>query len=319
MNRSVLIGVFCAMSGAVTYGLNPFFAIPMYEHGIMPMSVLFYRFLIACFLLGLVMLYRQESFRLPFQYWGHVFMAGVLLALSCVFWYMTFNILDSGIGATLLFVYPVLVAFIMAIFFRERLSRVTISGIALSLLGIAMLCQPGAGARISSLGILFIFLSALTYAIYIVGVNHSRLKELTPTCLTFYAMLFALPLFLISLSGGSDLQALTTWHDVGNAFGLGLFPSMLSFLLMAVAIRHIGATQTSVLGALEPVTAVMIGMFCFGEHMSFKLMSGIVVILIAVTLVICGQNNAINLPGVKHIRRFLRYRKYRRSRKALAK
>lgn len=47
--------------------------------------------------------------------------------------------------------------------------------------------------------------------------------------------------------------------------------------------------MTSVLGALEPVTAVCIGAFVFGEAFTWQQGLGIVLILIAVTLIILGK------------------------------
>ena len=54
------------------------------------------------------------------------------------------------------------------------------------------------------------------------------------------------------------------------------------------AIQYIGSTPTAILGALEPVTAIIFGITIFGERMTLRESIGIVMILIAVTLVIAG-------------------------------
>ena len=53
-----------------------------------------------------------------------------------------------------------------------------------------------------------------------------------------------------------------------------------------LTVRHIGGTLTSVLGALEPVTAVVIGAVAFGEAFTATEAVGIALILVAVVLVI---------------------------------
>ena len=136
---------------------------------------------------------------------------------------------------------------------------------------------------------IYILLSALTYAIYIVAVKQSRLRELTPGTLTFYALLFSIIVFLIPLRFGADLQMLSSCKMIVNAGGLALFPSLCAFLFTALAVHRIGPTQTSIMGALEPVTAVTIGVFFFHENMTWKLILGIIIILAAVSLVICGN------------------------------
>ena len=282
-------GVILGILAAITYGMNPFFGIPLYQEGMTPLSVLFYRFFFATVLMGGVLLLRQESFRLPFWYLPHTIGAGILLGLTCLFWFLTFRIMDSGIAATILFVYPVMVALIMFFFYRERLKLSTFWGIVMAVAGVVILCQPGSGSKVNTEGLIYILLSALTYAIYIVAVKQSRLRELAPGTLTFYALLFSIVVFLVPLRFGADLQMLSSWKMVLNAAGLALFPSLCAFLFTALAIHRIGPTQTSIMGALEPVTAVTIGVFFFHENMTWKLLLGIIIILGAVTLVICGN------------------------------
>ena len=286
------IGYICAVFAAVTYGMNPFFGLPLYAEGLTPLSVLFYRFSLASLLMAGVLFFSKESFRLPKRYWLHTFCGGILVGLTCLFWFLSFRIMDSGIAATILFVYPVMVAMIMFLFFREKLSVTTITGTAIAIAGVVLLCQPGSGARFSMAGLIYVILSALAYSIYIVGVKESRLRELSSATLTFYTLLFAIPVFLIPLRMGADLQAIPSIKALCNAIGLGLFPSLLSFLLTAVAVKHIGPTQTSVMGGLEPVTAVLIGIFFFREHASFQTVIGIIMILAAVTVIICNKTPA---------------------------
>lgn len=283
-------GFVFACVAAITYGLNPFFGLPLYAEGLSSLSVLFYRFLFATILLGAVMAVRRKSFYLPKRYWLHCAGSGVLVALTCLFWFMTFRIMDSGIAATLLFVYPVMVAVIMLVCYGERLNKGTVAGIIMALCGVAILCQPGNGSRINVTGLIYILLSALSYAVYIIAVRQSRLHELESEKMTFYALLLAVPVFFAALRFGADLQMLPSGKALFNALGLGLFPSLCSFLFAALAVRRIGPTSTSVLGALEPVTAVLIGFFFFHENMTWKTVCGIFLILFAVSLVICMQN-----------------------------
>ena len=46
---------------------------------------------------------------------------------------------------------------------------------------------------------------------------------------------------------------------------LALIPTVVSLVLMTVAVHAIGSTPTAVMGALEPLTAVVIGVTIFGE------------------------------------------------------
>ena len=54
---------------------------------------------------------------------------------------------------------------------------------------------------------------------------------------------------------------------------------------MVKAVKIIGSTPTAILGALEPVTAVAIGVNVFGEALTTRLIAGIILILGSVMLV----------------------------------
>ncbi len=293
MNRRAL-GYLCGIISAVSYGMNPLFGLHLYGEGLTPLSVLFYRFCFAVILLGGWMLLHRSGFRLKKRYWCATLAGSVLLALSCLFWFLSFRTMDSGIAATILFLYPLMVAAIMVVGYRERLSRSLVGGMLLGVAGVVVLCKTG--GRVNFSGICFVALSALTYAIYIVSVKQSRLRELPADLLTFHVMLGALPMYLVPLRGGLDLQLLPSWRALGNAVGLGFFPALLAFLLLAVAVREVGPTRAALLGALEPITAVAIGVMVFHEPMTWRLLLGIGLVLGSVALVVSGRN-AVSSEG----------------------
>ena len=286
--NSTVKGYLAGVISAITFGLNPFFGIQLYAENVGPIAVLFYRFLFATVLLGIYMLCTGKKFTFDWKLWLHVAVGGILLALTCLAWFCSFKIMDSGIGATIMFVYPVMVAAIMIAGFKEKITANTVAAIVCALLGVAVLCRPGAGATVNALGISYVILSALFYAIYIVILKVTRLKEVPPETLTFYTMGGGALVFLIVLLCGGTFQMLPSFKALGNALGLAFFPSLLSFLLVAVAIKHIGATKAAVLGALEPVTAVVVGVCFFSEKLTLALIAGIILILSSVVIIIKG-------------------------------
>ena len=64
----------------------------------------------------------------------------------------------------------------------------------------------------------------------------------------------------------------------------------ISFLCTTLAVQYIGSTPTAILGALEPLTAVFFGVTVFGESLTLRLCCGIILIILAVTLIIAGSN-----------------------------
>ena len=284
--NSKVIGSVCGILSAVAYGTNPLFGLPLYERGLTTSSVLFYRFLSSMIILFCCMLIRKESFRLERKQIIPMISGGLFMILSCFFLYLSLHLLESGIALTLLFIYPLMVCAIMYLFFHVKQSRMTICGMILGTAGIILLSAGHSGGMISKTGLVYILLSALVYAVYMVMVKVTCLKTLSPVTTTFYVLVTGVLFFLIVLRGGADLQKLPDPASYGYVLGLAVCPSILSFLLMTISIRDIGPTKTAILGALEPVSGLIFGVTVFHEVLSFRQMAGILIILGTVILVV---------------------------------
>lgn len=289
MNSKVK-GYILGAVAAATYGMNPLFALPLYKTGMDPDSVLFFRYLFAIPLLGVMIKARGRNFRLRRNEVLPLAVMGLLVALSSLTLFLSYNYMDAGIASTLLFVYPVLVALIMAAVFKEKLTLATGACILLALGGIALLCKTADGSTLSLTGTLLVLASALSYAIYIVGVNSTTLKNVATLKVTFYVLLFGLSLFLVRLDFGRSIHLPDAWYLWGNLIALAVFPTAISFLCTTSAIQYIGSTPTAILGALEPVTAVCFGVAVFGEVLTPRIACGIVLIILAVTFIVAGGN-----------------------------
>lgn len=284
-----LRGTVCGIAAAVFYGTNPLGAMNLYADGISTNSTLFYRFGIAVIILGVMMAVQRKSFALTRRELATLAILGVFMSTSSTTLYFSFSFMDVGIASTLLFVYPVMVAVIMATFFHEKVTAATVIAILLSLAGIALLNQTGDGTSLSLWGVMLVMLSSLTYAIYIVVVNKSSLR-MSSVKLTFYVLLFGLfTIYGYTLAMGETVQLLVTPKQWLYATQLALMPTVLSLVLMVIAVHDIGSTPTAIMGAIEPITAVAIGVLVFGENFTPRLAIGIVLILTAVLLIIGGK------------------------------
>ena len=284
-------GIICGILAAVCYGTNPLGALPLYEEGVNTSSVLFLRFSIATLILGVVMIANRKSFTVTRGELTTMASLGALMAVSSLTYYQSFRYMDAGIASTILFVYPVMVAVIMATFFREKVTATTITSIVLALAGIGLLYRGDAGISLSMTGVMLVMVSSLTYAVYIVIVNQSEIR-MSIVKLTFYVLLIcSMCLFAYSFTS-SDLHLMLPPSPRAWFFAcwLGLVPTVLSLLFMTIAVHEVGATPTAIMGALEPLTAVAIGVMMFGEAFTLRLCIGIVLILAAVLLIVAGKH-----------------------------
>jgi len=271
---------------AASYGTNPLFALPLYKVGMDPGSVLFFRYLFAVPIMALMIKGRGRDFRITKPDILPLFVLGVLLALSSLTLFKSYTYMAVGIASTILFIYPIIVALIMAFLFKEKMNIFTVLCIALSMSGIFLLYDTGNGQTLSFMGTLIVVISSITYAIYIVGVNKSSINDMPTVKLTFYVLLFGTLFFFLTEGCGTRLIFVNKWYVWLNLLGLAIFPTAISFVCTTKAIQYIGSTPTAILGALEPVTALLIGISVFGEVITPRITLGIALVILSVTIIV---------------------------------
>ena len=96
-------------------------------------------------------------------------------------------------------------------------------------------------------------------------------------------MLFALSGFGVHLNPVPDA---VSWL---NVLGLAVLPTAVATITLAAATKAVGATKTSVLGILEPLTAIVIGTLVFHEAFTLNVALGVVLILFAILFMILTE------------------------------
>ncbi len=278
---------------AVSYVTNPLFAVPLYELGMDVSSVLFYRYLFAALILGVVMKVRRDSFRISRKQLGEMVILGVMFALSSVLLFEAYNYMDVGLASTLLFVEPVFLALILWAFFKEKISRWTLISIGICLAGVLFLCNPGEGAHVTAAGVTMVMFSACAYALYMVGINKSGVGRMSGCAITFYSLLFGMIVFAVQTRMFTMVRPVPSevlaWACV---IGISIVPTIVSLLTVAISIKYIGSVPVAILGALEPITGVVFGVALFGEVLTLKATVGIVLIICAVVTLVLTRDKS---------------------------
>lgn len=282
-------GLIYGIVTSVTFGLIPLFTLPLMKEGMSLDSILFYRFLFATIALGIMMKVHKEPFAIKMNDLPLLVLLSTYYMVSAQFLFWGYDYMGAGVATTLHFTYPVFVTLLMLILFREKASWVTWLAIILAVYGVARLSIGGEDHKFSFFGVGIVLLSALGYAAYITTVNKSHLRTMPNRKLAFYVFVFTTLLFAGKVSITQTLQPIPDVMSGVNLVLLAVLPTVISNITLLLAVHHIGGTMTSVLGALEPVTAVCIGAFVFGEAFTWQQGLGIAMILVAVTLIILGK------------------------------
>ena len=308
-------GLIMAILSSATFGLIPLFSIPLMEGGdgthlLNLDNVCFYRFLFSALLMGLIVFVHtatedsgkkdlktilHKSFALDWKQFGMLLLISIFYASTSIFLTASYTIgkIPSGIATTMHFLYPVFVTAVMILFFGEKLTFSKALAVIIAFCGVYFLsgASISQGSAINPLGLIFVLVTIFTYGSYIIGVNNIKcIASMNGMKLTFYVLAFSCMLFMCNiLVKGGEFQPLETFHQWWNILALAFIPTLVSDLTLVYAIQIIGSTITAILGCMEPLTAVLVGIAVFGEKLNISQGIGMVLVFIAVNLVIIAQ------------------------------
>lgn len=293
--RITLNGIFYACISSASFGFSPLFSIGLLAAGLSNSDVLSYRWALAAIVLMVYAAVKGKTLRINSldEAWKIALLSG-LRALTSVTLLIGYANIASGIASTINFMYPVIVVFWMMLVHGEQKSWINLAAIALSILGVYLMAS-GDGLKIeggnTALGLACSIISAVSFAAYYILMKRTRADKIEVVKFTTWIMIMCAVYFIIGgliVNGG-----ITLVHD-GKLWlyilGLALWSTMISNFTGVKAVRRIGPTLTSILGALQPLTAVILGVLFLDEHLGFKSIAGIVLILTAVLMVVTHQN-----------------------------
>ena len=286
MNR--IKGILWAALSSSTFGLAPLFTLLLIGIGYSSFEVLTYRWGVATLCLGTYGLLSGCNFRLSRRELASVFLLSLFRATTSLSLVIAYQNIASGVASTIHFMYPLVVALVMMCFFRERGSVWTFVAIGMSIVGAVMLSVGNVDFTRgdTTLGLIASVVSVVSYGGYIVGVRKSRAVEIDSTVLTCYVMAFGALFFILGGLLTSGIRLETDPHTWLYILGIALPATAVSNMALVQAIKSIGPTLTSIFGAMEPLTAVVIGIWIFSEPFTTKGAVGILLIVAAVSIVV---------------------------------
>ena len=287
-------GVFYAAISSASFGFSPLFSLALLTAGLSNFDVLSYRWLVAAAVLMVYAFFKKKSLRLnSFDEAWKVILLSILRSITSITLLLGYANISSGIATTMNFMYPVIVAICMMIFFGEKRSIVDIMAIAASIIGVYLIAS-GDSIMVEGgntvLGLTCSLISAFSFAAYYIVMKRVKADKIEVVKFTTWIMMLSALYFIVcAFIFEGRLAIVTDPGSILNILGLGLWATMVSNITGVKAIRRIGPTKTSILGALQPVTAVILGVMYLGEHLYMRSFIGMTLILVAVSIIVMHQ------------------------------
>ena len=280
------LGLINGIISGISFGLIPLFSIPVIGAGMGNVSILVYRFLFGSLAMLGMLLLKKTDLRVSLSELCRIailslFYIGTALAtLEC------YHYLSSGIATALVYTDPIWCAIIGLIFLGDRFSLKLTSSCLFATLGVMMMTGVFTeDGTFSALGLFWGLLSGLSYALYLIFVPRLRLKRIPSLKLTFYVFFIGmLILAAYAILKEGNIEIVTNPTCWTNLILLGLIPTALSNICVTMSLRLVDSTIVAILGAFEPLTAMVIGILILGDSWSIMSLGGTFLILLAVAM-----------------------------------
>ena len=262
---------------AATFGMIPLFANTAMQEGVNNDTILVYRYMIAAIVYGIYLLFRKTDLRIGKKACVELLWAGVGgYGITAYFLFLSYRYMPTGIATSIHYLY------------RQHLSLLVKGAIGLAIAGVYFMSWSG--GEIKWAGLVFAILTTFTYGTYIVALNRPLLRSMNPDVLTFYVLLFTALVYWIAAGVKGTFTLNYTPHFLFDMSMLGILSTVISARLLVAAVARIGSVATSVLGTLEPITAIIVGVYAFHEELGIKNFVGLLLVLMSVLIVILSMN-----------------------------
>lgn len=297
--NSQLRGVVNGIISGVSFGMIPLFSIPVIAAGMDNVSILVYRFLFGSAAMLAILLLRKTNMRVSLSELLRIVLLAIFYITTALATLECYKYLSSGIATALVYTDPIWCALIGLAFLGDKFSIKLTSSILLASLGVMMMTGVFSGdGTFSMIGLLLGLASGLAYGIYLILVPRLKVKHIASLKLTFYVFftgMWLLIAFSLMTNGGvEEVPDSSCWLDLAL---LGLIPTAISNICVTVSLKLIDSTIVAILGAFEPLTAMVVGVVILGEPLGFIGVVGGMLILVAVAIL------TINPQRLKFIRK----------------
>lgn len=267
----------------------PLLAKAAYRNGLNSYNLLFLRFLFAAIFLAYYIWNKKINAKLRLKEIIYIFTIGLLgYTSTAITLFSSYNYIPIGLSGMILHLYPVMVTLLSLIIYKEKVNINIILSLVLSIIGIYFLLGEK-NYSIGIKGIQLAFAAAVFYSLYVIGASNKILKSINSYVLTFYiSIIAAISMFTLCVYK-SQLNFSLNFNSLVSVLLLSFISTIIALTAFMEGVKIIGPTQSAILGNLEPIVGMILGIVMLGESFDFYIIIGsLFVILSAIT--ICLKN-----------------------------
>jgi drug/metabolite transporter (DMT)-like permease len=281
-DHQIIIGFFLALLSGFSYSTEAIAAKLLYDHGLSPLTVLTWRFLLAAFIF--ILWARQQLPSLQSKHYRLFVFLGLCQAVTVLFLFYAFLYIPAGLAAFLFYLYPTLVTLMETIFLGIRPNPKRLLALFITLIGLIIIAGPSITIGFSWPGLLYALAAAVGNAIFMLLSDRS-LQDLPVAVVSAGTTTTATLAFL---AASALTHTSLSFPLEGTCIGLMLFlvlvPSVLALSCLLSAITYLGPGRTAIVATTEPFFTTLLGFIILGEHLYVREIIGGILIVLAVLI-----------------------------------
>lgn len=279
-NSEKIKGIFYIAIASIAFGIMPILAKLAYKGGANAISTLALRFTFASIILFFYIKSKKLSLKLNKEQIKLILFLGVVgYSMTSILLFIAYNFIDVGIAGMILHTYPLMVMTLSIIIYKEKFRFKKFLYLIITTIGVFIMLDVKTG-NISKIGVVLVLLSALCYAIYVIGASSEKIKSINSYVITFY-------ISIISAVVGSTIGVITnSFNSPINFYGIisilliAFISTVVALMAFLKGVKLIGPTNAAIFGALEPIVSLILGVIVLGESMSIKIAIGSAIIIL---------------------------------------
>ncbi len=248
----------------------------------------------AIFFALLILIQDRRLFRIRLRDFWCFFGSGIVSMLFFTYcYYRSIRLSSMSTAAILLYTSPAFVMLISLIVFHETMNRNKVAALFIVIVGCALSSGLGSGSVISMEGLLFGLGSGLGYALYSIFATLAMQRGYDSRTVSFYSTLLSTVGACILWGGGKPVaHMVSSGNDLLWCVSVGFVTCFLPYLFYTYGLSEVEPGAASIMVAVEPCMATVVGLLAFGEMLTVT--SGLGVLLVVAAIVI------LNLPYRKN-------------------
>jgi len=295
--NSYLFAAIITVIGAILFSTKAVIIKLAYQHPIDSLSLLALRMLFSLpFFIGILVFQKKDKQQTAIERNDWWKMAAIgMLGFYCASYldFIGLQYISASLERMVLYIYPTLVLIISAIAFKKKITKIQYIALFLSYIGVAIIFSgkiSTVGNSNPLLGAFFVFFAALTYAMFLVG-SGQMLPRIGTRRFTSYSMIAAGIAVLLTntIVNGFDLLKYPM-EIYGLALFMAIFATVIPTFMIAEGIRIIGANNSSIIGAIGPVSTIVLAYLFLGERLYPIQFLGTAFVIAGVLIITLNKN-----------------------------